>query len=115
MKKLILQSKMTTSAKEAAAQAAQRSGRSQSLDPRDPSELEKRQNKKHMYVCTHMAKPSQGQSTDMHSKAGYSTINNYQQFIDVHRKVPGIKVSQDEMKHNRILEFLSFVPERLDE
>lgn len=51
----------------------------------------------------------------MHSKAGYGTICNYRQFVDVHRRVPGIKVTQDEERHNRIMEFLSFVPERMDE
>ena len=80
-----------------------------------PRALEQKQRLKNMFVCTHKAKPSMGESTDMHSKPGYFTINNYAAFIDVHRKVPGIKVSRDQQKHNQILEFLSFVPEKIDE
>jgi len=49
---------------------------------------------KNMIVRTKLAKVSMAPSTDMHSKTGQGTINIYQQFIDVHRKLPGIKLSQ---------------------
>ena len=68
-----------------------------------------------MFVCTQLARESKGQSTDMHSKAGKYTICNYQQFVDVNRKIPGIKESQVEKKHNTIIEYLSYVPDKLQE
>lgn len=68
-----------------------------------------------MFVCTNLAQKSMGESTDMHSKPGKQTISNYQQFVDVHRKIPGIKESMVEKKHNTIIEYLSFVPDKLQE
>ena len=56
-----------------------------------------------------------GDSTDMHSKIGKQTISHYQQFSDVHRKIPGIKETVEEKKHNTLIEYLSFVPDKLEE
>lgn len=84
-------------------------------DKSDPNELAKRQRLKNMFVCTHRASESHGESTDMHSVPGFFTINNHLQFVDVHRKVPGLKIPDEERHHNRILRQLSFVPAHVDE
>lgn len=68
-----------------------------------------------MFVCTRKAQMSQGESTDMHSKTGKQTINDHKQFVDIDRKIPGIKEFMEEKKHNTIIEYLSYVPDKLQE
>ena len=84
-------------------------------DKSDPKELAKKQRLKNMFVCTHRAAESNGESTDMHSLPGFFTINNHLPFVNVHRKVPGLKVTSEARQHDRILKDLSFVPAHVDE
>lgn len=67
-----------------------------------------------MLVCTGRAEYSKGDSTDMHSFDGKETIYEHLPFVDVHRKVPVIKVKQEVARHNQIAEFMSYVPECLE-
>lgn len=65
-----------------------------------------------MIIRTMLAQSSGNDSTDMHSRFGKGTIGLYREFKDLNKPLPGIKESQDEIKHNRILELMSLIPEK---